>query len=63
MIEIAGVDVQIELDPARVRATEQRRVCGDPSKIRQATGWSTKVSIDDSLHAVLDHWEERTADE
>lgn len=63
MIEIAGVDVHIELDPTRVRATEQRRVCGDPSKIRQATGWSPKVSIDDSLQAVLDYWEERTANE
>ena len=57
MTEIAGVAVRVELDQERVRPTEQRRVCGDPSKIRLATGWTPRVPIDDSLRAVLNYWE------
>jgi GDP-4-dehydro-6-deoxy-D-mannose reductase len=57
MTEIAGVAVRIELDQERVRPTEQRRVCGDPSKIRLAAGWTPSVPIDDSLRAVLNYWE------
>lgn len=57
MAELAGVEVRVEQDQERIRPTEQRRVCGDPTKLRLATGWTPCVPIDDSLRAALNYWE------
>ena len=57
LAEIARVDVSIEPDEARMRKAEQRRMSGDPSKIRVATGWEATTPLDASLAAMLDHWE------
>jgi GDP-4-dehydro-6-deoxy-D-mannose reductase len=57
LAEIARVDVSIEPDDARMRKAEQRRMSGDPSKIREATGWEATTPLDASLAAMLDHWE------
>lgn len=53
MIELAGVTAEIRQDPSRLRPAEQRRVVGDPAKIRADTGWQPTVSLDASLKAVL----------
>lgn len=57
LAEIAGVGITIEQDPARMRRSEQRRVCGDPSKIRERTGWTATTPIGDSLRELLRYWE------
>ena len=54
---LARVDVRVEQDAQRLRPSEQRRVRGDPGKIRSATGWRVSTSIDDSLRSMLDYWE------
>ena len=56
--ELAGVELRIRQDPARVRPGEQRRVRGSPEKIRRATGWTATVPLDQTLSAMLDHWGE-----
>jgi GDP-4-dehydro-6-deoxy-D-mannose reductase len=57
MAVLAGADVAIRQDPARLRPVEQRRVRGDPGKIRRATGWTASTSLDETLRAILSHWE------
>jgi GDP-4-dehydro-6-deoxy-D-mannose reductase len=57
LAELAGVAITIEQDQARLRKTEQRRVCGDPAKIRRATGWVANTPLDESLAAMLRYWE------
>lgn len=57
LAELARVDVTLETDPARLRASEQRRMRGDASKIRRATGWQAATPLDDSLAAMLAQWE------
>ncbi|HVE49812.1 MAG TPA: GDP-mannose 4,6-dehydratase [Casimicrobiaceae bacterium] len=54
---LAGVEVRIEQDASRLRKSEQRRMRGDPSKVRRATGWSASTSLDESLDAMLRYWE------
>jgi GDP-4-dehydro-6-deoxy-D-mannose reductase len=54
---IAGVEMSIESDPQRMRRAEQRRIRGDPSKIRETTGWEATTPLDASLAAMLDYWE------
>jgi GDP-4-dehydro-6-deoxy-D-mannose reductase len=54
---LAGVDVAIRTDPARLRRAEQRRMRGDPSKIEAATGWRAHTPLDESLNDMLRYWE------
>jgi GDP-4-dehydro-6-deoxy-D-mannose reductase len=56
-VELAGVDVAIEAEPARMRKAEQRRMRGDPSKIQAATGWKATTPLDESLAGMLRYWE------
>lgn len=53
LIEISGMDVSIEVDPARVRARDPRRIVGDASRLRALTGWAPAIPIDRTL---LDIW-------
>jgi len=54
LIAMAGIVVEVRVDATRVRADQQRRAVGDPSKLWQRTGWRATVPFDDSLAALLD---------
>ena len=58
---LAGIDLDIEVDPELVRPVEAPVLRGDGSKIAGATGWSPSIPLDDTLSAVLDEWRERPA--
>jgi GDP-4-dehydro-6-deoxy-D-mannose reductase len=58
LVDLAGVDVAIEPEPARMRKAEQRRMRGDPSRIRATTGWQATTALDESLAAMLRYWED-----
>jgi GDP-4-dehydro-6-deoxy-D-mannose reductase len=58
LLQIAGVHAEIQVDAARLRASEQRRMIGDPSKIRTLLGWSPEISLKTTLTDIL-----RTAEE
>jgi GDP-4-dehydro-6-deoxy-D-mannose reductase len=63
LLAIAGVEASVQVDPARVRASEQRRVVADITKIREDTGWQPQRSLRDTLTATLDYWHRRVRDE
>lgn len=56
LADAAGVSVTIKQDAARLRPSEQRRICGSFEKLRAATGWTPKIGIDESLRDILDDW-------
>jgi GDP-4-dehydro-6-deoxy-D-mannose reductase len=58
LAELSGVEIAIRQDPSRLRRSEQRRVAGDPAKVRAETGWSATTPIDESLRAMLHYWED-----
>jgi GDP-4-dehydro-6-deoxy-D-mannose reductase len=57
LCELSGVDVRIEVDPDRLRPSDTPELRGDPSKIREDTGWSPQTPIDDTLSSLLEYWE------
>lgn len=59
LAELAGVDVELIQDAARMRRAEQRRVVGCADKLQQETGWKPGVSITETLQSVLSDWEAR----
>ena len=60
LIARARVPVRIETDPSRLRAHDDPVLVGDPSRLREATGWQPKIGFDRMLDDLLDYWR-RTA--
>lgn len=60
---LAGVEVELAQDPARMRRAEQRRVCGSPAKLRDATGWEPRITINQTLTTMLSDWDSRVLQE
>jgi GDP-4-dehydro-6-deoxy-D-mannose reductase len=54
---LAGVHVAIRVDVARLRPVDTPELRGDPSKMSQHTGWTTKIPIQETLKALLDYWD------
>lgn len=54
MIEIRGVPVRVEADPARMRPLDVPMLCGDSSRLR-ALGWEPRISLRETLVDLLDH--------
>src|SRR6202171_4614181 len=54
MIELASVEVRVEVDPSRFRPSELPYLVGDPAKL-QRLGWRPSKSVDDALRDALTH--------
>lgn len=63
MSRLAGVDVELVQDPARLRPADQRRVVGCSEKLQTETGWKPGISITETLQSVLSDWETRVVEE
>lgn len=61
LADIAGIEVSVERDAARYRPSEQKRVCGDSSKLREHTGWAPRIDIRQTLEDTLEYWLERVS--
>jgi GDP-4-dehydro-6-deoxy-D-mannose reductase len=59
LIELSGIEVRVEQDPARLRPSDVPLLLGDHSKFKKATGWEPEISYDQTLQDMLDHWRER----
>jgi len=53
---ISGINVKIESLPGKQRAGENEVVCGDPTKIRAATGWQPEIPLRTTLKDLLNYW-------
>jgi GDP-4-dehydro-6-deoxy-D-mannose reductase len=58
---LAGADFEISVDPDRMRASDVPCSLGDASRLRKATGWAPRRSVDDMLSHLLEYWRERVA--
>lgn len=50
---LARVPVRVERDESRVRPADIRRLCGDVSKLRGATGWEPAIPLEQTLADAL----------
>lgn len=53
LAELSGKTVQLVQDPTRLRKADQRRVCGDNTRITQDTGWQPRYALDQTLSDIL----------
>jgi GDP-4-dehydro-6-deoxy-D-mannose reductase len=54
LIEISGVSPQVEVDPDRWREADW--LVGDASKLRRATGWRPRLSLETILEELFEYW-------
>ena len=54
---IAGVRVTIRVDESRLRPVDMPELRGDPSKMREHTGWTARRPINETLRALLEYWD------
>ena len=59
LIARAKVPVRIEVDQARLRPNDTPLLLGDPTRIREALGWTPTIPIDQTLDDLLDYWRTR----
>ncbi|MEK6709522.1 MAG: GDP-mannose 4,6-dehydratase [Nitrospinota bacterium] len=53
------VKVRVETDPSRMRPSDVQILEGDPTKFRQATGWTPEIPFEKTLDDILAYWRER----
>lgn len=56
LITLAGIDVAVEVDPARLRPADIPRTWGDAERARRELGWSPSIPLEETLGDVLAYW-------
>jgi GDP-4-dehydro-6-deoxy-D-mannose reductase len=59
LIAQSRVPVEVRQDPARLRPADVPRMVCDATRFRNATGWAPTISLEQSLHDVLQDWRTR----
>jgi GDP-4-dehydro-6-deoxy-D-mannose reductase len=54
LVGMARCPIQVERDPARSRRSDLTVVSGDASRLRAATGWEPRISLEQTLADALD---------
>jgi len=56
LIKVAEVEVEIEVDPARLRPIDVPDVYGDNSKAQREIGWKPRIDLEGTLHSLFAYW-------
>jgi GDP-4-dehydro-6-deoxy-D-mannose reductase len=54
LVGLARAPIEVEPDPARSRPSDLPVVCGDASRLREATGWEPMIPLEQTLADTLD---------
>ena len=60
LLSHARVPVRVEIDPARLRPNDIPLLVGDPSRLRDATGWTPQIPFGQMLEDLLDYWRQNS---
>ncbi|HEY2438972.1 MAG TPA: GDP-mannose 4,6-dehydratase [Solirubrobacteraceae bacterium] len=58
---IAPIEVELVVDPKRVRAHEVMDLRGDPSRLTAATGWRPRIPLRQTMLDTITWWEQQPA--
>lgn len=59
LIALSSKEVKAELDPDKLRPSDMPEQRGDPSKIKEATGWEAEIPLEKTLKDLLDWYREK----
>jgi GDP-4-dehydro-6-deoxy-D-mannose reductase len=55
----SSAQVEVSVDPERLRPVDVPALVGDPSKLRAATGWEPRIPLERTLGDLLEDWRQR----
>lgn len=61
LLALSSTEVEVEVDPERLRPSDVEVLLGDYSKFHQATGWEPEIPFETTLNDTLDYWRHRVA--
>jgi GDP-4-dehydro-6-deoxy-D-mannose reductase len=61
LIDLSGLEVSVEVDPALVRSHDPPRLVGDPGLLQRLTGWEPSYPLRETLREVWNQALERAA--
>ncbi len=61
LLGLSAAKVEVRVDPGRLRPSDVPAQVGDPSRLRQATGWEPRIPLEQSLADLLEDWRVRVA--
>ena len=56
LLDLTTTQIDVKLDPARIRPSDVPIIYADNSKLRSQTGWEPIYKFEESLQRVLDYW-------
>ena len=56
---MSNVDIEVEVDHARLRPSDVKVLVCDSTRFRKLTGWKPQIPFDKTLRDLLDYWRER----
>ncbi|MBF6592331.1 MAG: GDP-mannose 4,6-dehydratase [Ktedonobacterales bacterium] len=56
LLSLTSIQVEIRVDPARLRPVEVPVLRADTTRLQRDTGWQPTVSLEEALRATLDYW-------
>jgi len=59
LLSLSHAEVEVKVDPKRLRPSDVQILLSDSTKFRQLTGWEPKIELKQSLEDILDFWRER----
>lgn len=59
LIDLSNKQIRIEPDPQRMRPVDVPVIVCDAARAREQTGWQPCISLEQTLHDVLNDWRER----
>jgi len=63
LLSFCNINIDVRVDPARLRPSNVPVSYADISKLRAATNWTAQISFEDSLYDVLTYWRQKISDE
>ena len=61
LVRRARVPIRVELDPARLRPSDNPVVLGSAARLEADTGWQPRFTIDETLTDLLEYWRQAVA--
>jgi GDP-4-dehydro-6-deoxy-D-mannose reductase len=59
LIALSGIEVEVKVDPQRLRPSDVEILIGDSTKFRERTGWAPTIPLETTLSDLLDYWRRR----
>ena len=61
LLSLARVRVRVEVDPARLRPSDNPVILGSHARLTADTGWTPAIPIEQTLADLLEYWRRASA--